>query len=882
VRLLLTTIAIAAIYVTPGYVRPRLGTWLEQQRARRSVDEAVRSTAYCLREDQTLKIPVPPNSVAIRILTNAAVRHTQVPPASIEQPRDGWRYAVEYQLCDEAGTPHEERVYHLRTRLTEIEDPDTGNPIGITWFQDSDRIPAQTRTIQIPIGKYNQVTSAIHLRLANHDNHVEEVVVRVYAKQERQGYEQPYTWSRLSQSRRERISRCMVYPPDLLHPREKQNLLRWVWAALPPAGREGTDYEAKRIYQQTAAMTIHDVDPPPENGFQLTPNRPVTIAIPSAVGIVRVEPGDYAEVSREQPELLIRRYRPIWGLVEERKLTADEFSNACEFRGEGETLELTANVPLGCRVLWSATIPDTSVKAAADPYPGSPLEHTSPAPAEPIPLPTTATPLRSYQLQPTEPLVYRIAHHAQQDTPLRLTLRRYHVIADDTAEVPSIEATDLPTQLAAASVTYELRNEQGRIVQQGEITTAPQIAAWDHGTIGPLSAVVTEPRSVYLQLTPDVKTVELRCESSDVAVSAFTRPLDLPRVFPSGTTNDPPLDAERTDRTWFVIQPEQFQQRILANLCLDLQLQQRPPTRNVELIQGEYHWEDFAPVDFAVGQFVLTRRDPQLAVREEAIESLFLAVDQREQTVTIPPHLAGTLVEPTIIYESASPGSGRVSVWLDDEQLIQFTPRAVRGEVRLPKMRVTTASAKLRVEAPEHTKLMVNYLHVKDSNQFVKRFMYGLQDEPLSFLVPKDTHGPETLMLRFLETGYAAQPSVDLSAPSDVQAELIVNIEEVSRRTNQPLDGWTLRQRKFRIQPDAQDPFVLLDGKTPSWRVSSRCAVVLDADLQPGLYRVTVQSAAQSNSARFLSLYRVTDEPETYRSWSVSRTNDVDATKVLP
>jgi hypothetical protein len=223
-----------------------------------------------------------------------------------------------------------------------------------------------------------------------------------------------------------------------------------------------------------------------------------------------------------------------------------------------------------------------------------------------------------------------------------------------------------------------------------------------------------------------------------------------------------------------------------------------------------------------------------------------------------------------------------VSVWLDDEQLIQFTPRAVRGEVRLPKMRVTTASAKLRVEAPEHTKLMVNYLHVKDSNQFVKRFMYGLQDEPLSFLVPKDTHGPETLMLRFLETGYAAQPSVDLSAPSDVQAELIVNIEEVSRRTNQPLDGWTLRQRKFRIQPDAQDPFVLLDGKTPSWRVSSRCAVVLDADLQPGLYRVTVQSAAQSNSARFLSLYRVTDEPETYRSWSVSRTNDVDATKVLP
>ena len=205
--------------------------------------------AYPLSSTRWLEFDIPAQAQLLRVLTNASVQDFSAPPTTREQPRTGWQYALEYQLLGDDGRLLKASQYHLRAAVIQSRDPETGMVQAVSWFGQSAAIPTITRTVQLPLESAEHVARRLRLRLATRDAAVQDVIVRVYMRAERTGYDQPYAWSRLSPPARERLCRPMVYSPELLSPMERQNLLRWDWTALAPAGDEGTDYQRIQFYQ---------------------------------------------------------------------------------------------------------------------------------------------------------------------------------------------------------------------------------------------------------------------------------------------------------------------------------------------------------------------------------------------------------------------------------------------------------------------------------------------------------------------------------------------------------------------------------------------------------------------------------------------------------
>ena len=289
VRILVVAAVVLSFWIARPWAVERWNDQLLAWRARRSIEDTVRSTAYPIEPQRWLEFDLPPHAMALRLLTNAAVSHTELPPGSMEQPRRGWRYAIEYELLDEESATRERRQYHFRARISHRQDIGTEVDERLTWFQDSDQVPTQTRTVQIPLSDTKSRTRHIRIRLASQDPQLEGVVIRVYYEHERSDFEQPYAWSRLPVVDRQRLCRASVYPPELLSPQEQRNLLRWNWTALPPRGKPSLEFQHRMIYQRENPQVADVEFLPPPDGVTCRPGIPVTIPTPAQPGVTLLE-----------------------------------------------------------------------------------------------------------------------------------------------------------------------------------------------------------------------------------------------------------------------------------------------------------------------------------------------------------------------------------------------------------------------------------------------------------------------------------------------------------------------------------------------------------------------------------------------------------------
>ncbi len=184
----------------PAVRRRSLAFWREHRVVRFEAD-ASRSMAYLLQPTRWLEFEIPPQAQILRVLTNATVQDFSARPATREQPRAGWQYALDYQLLGSDGRLLQASQYHLRASVIQCRDPETGAVQAISWLGQSAGIPTITRTVQLPLDSAELVARRLRLRLAERDAAVQEVVVRIYMRSERAGYDQPYVWSRLSPQR---------------------------------------------------------------------------------------------------------------------------------------------------------------------------------------------------------------------------------------------------------------------------------------------------------------------------------------------------------------------------------------------------------------------------------------------------------------------------------------------------------------------------------------------------------------------------------------------------------------------------------------------------------------------------------------------------------
>src|SRR5262249_47340261 len=136
-----------------------------------------------------------------------------------------WFYSLRYQLLDSQDQVLLDRVYHLRTRLTEFDDDETRQAVTGAYYLGHDVIPAAGRTVLVSLAELRGPAARLRVRLEGAQDPLTGAVVRVYFNEETPPFKLRYLWNRLYEDRQLRMARGNVYSVDLLSDDEKRNLL---------------------------------------------------------------------------------------------------------------------------------------------------------------------------------------------------------------------------------------------------------------------------------------------------------------------------------------------------------------------------------------------------------------------------------------------------------------------------------------------------------------------------------------------------------------------------------------------------------------------------------------------------------------------------------
>ncbi len=614
----------------------------------------------------------------------------------------------------------------------------------------------------------------------------------------------------------------MVYSPELLTPLERQNLLRWDWAALAPLGDEGRDYQRLQFYQSAADPEEWlGADEGPV-GFPCGPGQHLTLPLPTTAGQVRLECAG-SNHSKSDPR---RSSCKDTRSSRDRATCSD---GCCVSRAK------CSSCPWRVACWKSPPRPPSSVAA-----PGSSHSIRQPRAAGNS---LTRHVRCAFLAPPARPLEYSITAFRGQATPFCLSLRR---LSTTPAQQPG--SAHRP-HVEVASVEYRLLDGHGQVLRQGALTTRPDLSLYDRGSATLLDGAVTDPASYYFALAPEVHRVQIRAADDSVAIAAFTRPPDLIRTWrlPEELTA---YDRSGFDeRTWFLLQPDAAPQRLSDNQTVTILTQLRPLERDDSLLEGMYLWEDFVPQGFWKGRQLLMPRESVLPVRGEALASTFCQLSpHRTYQVQLQSASHDPWVEPRLIYAAPSELRGPVRIWLNNRLWHSFRPRARRGEVVLPRQVCGSSSTShaLRIEADSDVQLYLSHLSGTALPLSSKRLIPQFENGRLRFTVTKRSAQAEGLMLR---------PFVPRDWPHRVQIQ--VRIEGQSPRAEGPFESWTLLTRAFDLLPQADQPTLVLEQDDQWVDGGRRCFFRLAGDLPAGQYTVAVQLQEPLPPMAYATLYRV-------------------------
>ncbi len=906
------------------YTARRFPTFWREHRLKRFDVDASRSAAYRLDSTNWLEFDIPRQALGLRILTNAAVQDLSRRVTTREEPRDGWRYAIEYELLTGEGHLLDSHHYHLRASVLKDRDPSTGAERSASWFGNLDWLPTMTRTVQLPLESAAQPPDRLRVRLAKREEVVQEVTVRVFMRYERTDYDQPYVWSRLSPEARERLARPSVYPPALLTAIERKNLARWDWTALPPLGLEGQDYQTRWFYQAAPEPEACESVARSNLGLTCEPTRHLVLTLPDDTTRVRLELENlhaYAEATQNrtgfktglregeapaEPGLSASsaRQEPRPPSFE----TGSKTSTASQWDVRSQAMS-PSPTHVGIRWVPSQPGPDRmfrtklsgSHRALELPVGGGWLEIRTTdsiacrayrnSSSEPdrntmIPLEDTSDPLRTFLAPPDAPLEYAITSFRNQPTPFCLTLRRFETestLTHDTLEPvskpepralasgqfsmrlgeswPAASAVGSQTrsvtvlkplvtshEIPLAQVEYRFLDAEGQELRRGVLTTNEELSCYDRAYGSQLKGPVTESASYYFTLGPQVRRIEVRASDSSVGVSAFTRPMDLARTWRIPEDQRATSDEESQGRTWFLLQPQDADARLDRNLAVTVITQTRPPRRDPRILAGDYSWEDFEPLGFWKGRYLLVPRDSQQAVRPAGLRSTFCQVPtNRAVAIRLRREPDRPRIEPRLIYSSTSSASGRVQVWLDGQLWHAFRPQARRGEQVLPPLptELSTSEHTIRIDAPQTMRLSLSHLQVRDAPLYSKRMASQLENGRLRFPITKRSSAAEGLILRpFLPSHWTQRTRIQVRILGGPNAE-------------GPFPNLTLRTRAFDLLPDTESMGLVLGTEDQFVDGGQRCFIRLAEDLPAGEYTVEIELQEPQPETAYAVLYRV-------------------------
>lgn len=768
---------------------------------------------------------IPADSDSVRLLSNAILESSSAvrQQPTLTNPRQGFRYAIEYEFLDENSNSIRRDTYHFRSKFREKLDRVTGEVIHPLRLADSDNLVAQTRVMQVSLNAELADARVLRVRTYQSNNEVGGILARTLCRSIRKDHGRFGEWDRISEPRKELLAKHSVYDHSMLDQRSRENLLKWQWLKATPLG----EFEHHYLYLigDSDDPAIEDKPFPP--GSVVFPGWKVVVPTKNCYVDIRVEATPLEEGSSISGQLQYtfidpQTRQPIHGIC---PLDSNSHSNSKSVTIENVIglVEFQTESPVALR-FWSRDV------NSDDEWTQIELE-----------------PKQSITFVADErPVSFSVSHYRDEVTPVKATFR----FVDDRLFATSNHETSLRR---TKNVNWRYVDEKGKTLDEGRLELSLSVSAHERIWKDRNTFSLTNPESRWFPVPSRAKTVQFWNDESPFLVNAYTRPNGLSSHTRVPEDYDVAQKSESPYRRWFVIKPENYNKYISENRMLSIRVQPRLP----EIAECDERtgltWTQYVPEgDWIAARLLVPAIDPlESSSNLKLPDSEWLWHEFETGRSTSYSVVDRTSHYKNILLAFASAGKpSSIKLWCNEQLVVDREFVSTRGEfeVKLPD-----PTGKIRIESEEGVRVFASGIAVDSKNAFFRRTAMRIGSRPTSFDYEKKSWEDEHLTLTFYR-------DVKERNRADVSAKIVPLT--ATQDSHEPRTMWTIRNRRYDLSPMPFTNSVLMD-RPGSIDSGSRCFIKLGSDMPPGKYRIEVER--EDSDHGYLLLHQTTRELQTVR-----------------
>lgn len=774
------------------------------------------------------KFRIAKGATTLRLLTNAALGNAASPATDLSNPRQGFRYAVGYEVIGRSGKVLAANEYHFRSDARSKKDASSGAEFNPIFFDDSNLVSAQTRPMQIAVDNLGERPVVLNVRLNSYDPGIEKVAARLLVRVERDDYQKRATWNRLSQARREDLCRYCVYDPGLLTESERMNLLRWDWLPAPTIDH----FPDQRVYF-VGQIDDQQVVDERMTGVVADKGLNATIPLPKGKAVVKLsfEPGK----DLDPDSTVLVRWFGKGGQQQVVKRDVRDLGLPASLSIDGGLIEVESTGKVKVAVDWVPEKDQTETDREVSQI-------------------TPETHLSKTYVVGQDGLDYRVAHASGQPTPVRVTLRYPFgsFFQNNTAQ----GATSLP------KVTWELLNDAEEVIRSGQTQPSASVSKLSYLSItGGEKVQLTEPTKLYFRVPVDAARLRVRSDEGQFLVNVHTRPNGLQRAIKIRKEFEASENVGPNPRSWFGVNCLQEDRLLQENRVFLVHSYSRPPTFDDELISGRYTWQSYQPKGDWIARQILVPQDLEAKLLDRSlVVSYFLAEVDKPHSFTLPTTLAADSTPLRIIVVGKEP-AGQIKVQVDGQTVLQNTVSSTRAQLTIDAD--VSSAGVLSIASQNPAKFFVGGRKLEGTARYLKRTAQRIVDGALEFEYNKQSQSEEVVTIQLYR-------DADATSISRVRVQIIPD-QEAEESGVGPFSSWTIRDRIFELPPKPE-PHSYILGSDKSMDSGQRCSVRLGAELPPGRYRIRLQQLGGTEEVYTL-MYRATAGLETSKRKLVVTSN---------
>ena len=764
-------------------------------------EDARESNANRMTMDEWSEFVIPRKATTLRLLTNAAMEQDNEDAITMEDPRFGFRYAIEYQLLDRRGQVLTQSVYHFRSGVRRLLDSKSGYTFNPILIQDSDLICAQTRALQLGITNFERPASILRARLFSTDSSVRVVAARVLARVERNDYEDRGTWNRLSSPTRESICKYCVYDQELLTTFERTNLIRWRWIGTSTLGTKPEfkisfigdidDRESKDIRQQIGVIA--------ESG------RDASIPLPSGAGELELS-FDFTDPSEPASEIIIKQFDEKVANRTEREVIVQPGKTKIRLHVDGGIIQVRSLRRVGITASWNSLDTERSGRQedSVDVTPQSFLT-------------------KSYVVD-QRAVDFRVNHIDNEPTPWKLSVRfpydHYFGNGEFDESLQTLEG-----------LVVEQIDSQGHVVGSYPVSVPNTISRFDHLPLpGGHLAKLSEPVVVYFRLPENVTQLRLRSSGGRYLVNSYTRLNQLPRTIRVPEDYRAIEKHAALNRSWFLVNSPQENELIKANRVFVVGGQSKPPIVNADFATGKFRWQSYTPEGDWIARELLVPQDDSVKMRYQAFDaSHYLLNANQTYQFEMPKEAVVEDRAPVKLIVIGDQPAGRIDLRINGESAYVTNVDSNRAEIRIDQPLERSGRLSVSTELP--AKIFVSGRNVAKAVRYLKRTAQCIQDGSIEFKYQKQTPEEELVTIQLYRNAQGSERS-------RVKATILPIKKPAAPKTKMgPFDSWTIQHRVFDLAVKPS-PYSYVLGSDITLDTGQKCFLRLGAELAPGRYTI--------------------------------------------